>query len=70
MAHQTGESQQPAILRASVVQSHYPAHVAYTLFLERIKEATVTGNPIRHQTDEKLKGSQTLSQQLVQAYLP
>lgn len=70
MAHQTRESQQSAILRASVVQSHYPAHVAYTLFLEMIKKATVTANPIRHQTDEKLKGSQTLSQQLVEAYLP
>lgn len=34
--------------RALVLQAHYPAHMSYTLFLERIKEVFVEASHTRH----------------------
>lgn len=48
VAHQTGESQWPALVRALVPQAHYSACISYMSFLEKTKELFVEDH-IRHQ---------------------
>lgn len=55
MAHQTGESQWPALLKALVPQAHYHVCLSFTFIPERIKEALLEGNHIKTLTN--LEGS-------------